>query len=178
MALSARAQKEIIGGSWHLGVLASDCLEPVFPTDERKARRDAARRIIANVLPPANSPPSSSALRGGALVSFALRGMGDKKGGYRAPLADPKATSDERFRDSVDSAFRLIVQNLLAEAATVPDSFNPSSTTPTHKPSLSLPSEVKECLEYVRDRVSVPRDMTSHAARLFRAHLNFLIETP
>jgi hypothetical protein len=153
---------------------AEKLLEPVFPADAFEARRDAARRIIANVLPPKNSPSSSSSspsLRGGALVTFALRGVGVQKGGYRAPLADPKATSNEQYRDSVDSAFRLIVQNLLAEAA------GSQTSTPPHPPSQALPNEVKECLEYVRDRVSVPRDMSSHAARLFRAHLNYLIKT-
>jgi hypothetical protein len=176
VSLSARAQEEIFGGSWQLGVPAESFLEPVFPADASEARRDAARRIIANVLPPANSPSSSSSsssssVRGGALVSFALRGVGVKKGGYRAPLADPKATGNEQYRDSVDSAFRLIVHNLLAEAV---DSQTP---TPPHPPSQTLANEVKECLEYVRDRVSVPRDMSSHAARLFRAHLNYLIQT-
>jgi hypothetical protein len=37
--------------------------------------------------------------------------------------------------------------------------------------------EVTQCLEYVRMRTSVPRDMSVHGARLFRAHINLYIDT-
>jgi len=150
-SLISRAQAEVMGGAWRLDVKASDMLEPMFPADEIAARRDAARKVLAN---------------GPALVGFALRGVGSGKGGYRAPLADPKASPNERYRNSVDSAFRLVVQNLLA----------PPSLPPSLLPSHPVPKEVKECLLYVRDRVSVPRDMTPHGARLLRAHLNWLVE--
>jgi len=170
VALAARAQAEIMGGAWRLGVKPADCLEPMLPADEGEARRDAARRIIANVIPSASAPPLTSPASlalGGALVSFALRGMGSGKGGYRAPLADPKATSNEKYREAVDSALRLVVHNLLA----------PPSLPPSLPPSQPIANEVKECLSYVRDRVSVPRDMTPHGARLFRSYLNWLIES-
>jgi glutathione S-transferase len=35
---------------------------------------------------------------------------------------------------------------------------------------------IAESLAYVRDRVGVPRDMTVHGARQFRAHINWFIQ--
>ena len=36
--------------------------------------------------------------------------------------------------------------------------------------------QVKLCLLYLRERIGVPRDMTVHGARQFRAHINWFIE--
>lgn len=37
------------------------------------------------------------------------------------------------------------------------------------------PKETRASLSYVRDRISVPRDMSGPAARQLRAHLNWVI---
>jgi hypothetical protein len=36
--------------------------------------------------------------------------------------------------------------------------------------------EVSACLVYTRDRVGVPRDMSVHAAKQFRSHINLFLE--
>lgn len=36
--------------------------------------------------------------------------------------------------------------------------------------------QVKLCLLYLRERIGVPRDMTVHGARQFRAHINWFID--
>ena len=51
---------------------------------------------------------------------------------------------------------------------------------PTEKQITFSDAKMKEnvslSLEYLRDRVGVPRDMRMPAARQFRAHLNFVIK--
>ena len=67
----------------------------------------------------------------------------------------------------LDAALRHVVHALLAgtdeAAARLSPGMQPAVLTPT--------------LGYLRDRISVPRDMCYPAARQLRAHLNWLIET-
>jgi len=123
-----------------------------FGQDEDAAKREAAERIIANHK---------------AVVRFAARaGGGAGFPPVSAPLSDPRAGVFEASIPQVDAALRHTVHALLVG----PDN------------ALAQPSEglespiVTASLGYLRDRISVPRDMGAPAARQLRAHLNEVIE--
>jgi glutathione S-transferase len=147
------------GASWALrGPDAPEPLGRVLqPTDglgqdASAARREAAERLTANHE---------------AVVRFAARGLG--KPGFppvSAELSDPRATPDEAALPLVDAALRHVVHALLegtdAAGETLSDGLEPRATT--------------VALGYLRDRISVPRDMSYPAALELRAHLNWMIE--
>ena len=150
---------EIGGGAWKINKKPSECFEPMLPFDEVAARRDAIRRVIANK---------------DNLVTFALRGISNRGRRYGAPLANPEAdtTGANAYRPAVDVALRQIVSTMLHANSNV------DSNTNTKKIVEGYPvNEVKECLLYVRDRVGVPRDMTVHGARQFRAYINNFVDS-
>jgi len=175
-------------GSWTLPLPDDDgsLLEPVasFGQSQEEARREAAEAILHNHR---------------AVVGFAARGMvdvhaqrpGERDSQYAAMVGKrlpprqsgaeigttnlgtryggPDDTLTEDFEKVVDIALRHTVLVLLtgpsdeAKSAIVADQL-PISTT-------------KACLGYLRDRISVPRDMGYPAARQLRAHLNYVIST-
>ena len=144
---------EIDGGAWRIDADPALLLEPMLPADPQVARRDAVRRIIGNHQ---------------KLVAFACRAAG-KRGSpsVAAPLADPFAVPEEAYAPAVDSALRAIAVAMLSGGGSPPDS----------ELLLSLASrEVQDCLVYVRERVGVPRDMSVHGARIFRAYINGFID--
>lgn len=141
---------EIDGGSWDVSMDASRCLEPMLPADANEAKRDAARQLLDNH---------------DAIVKFACRGAGSTGvPKVRAPLADPRAQPDLSLVPAVDWALRTIIMSMLSS--------DPSSATLASWPEGVPQAEVGRCLEYLRDRVGVPRDMTVHGARQLRAHIN------
>lgn len=121
--------------------------------DDEVARREAAERIVANHE---------------AIVKFCLRAVG-QPGMPRvsSPLADPNAIPNEKFTAQVDCAMRHVVDALLHGGG---------STKVTL--SEGLPKDtVKQCLAYMRERTSVPRDMSWSARRQLMAHLNLVIDS-
>ncbi len=141
-------------GSWSLPLPEEDALQPLHglaqPPEE--ARCEAAERLMSN---------------SAAVARFAARGAGSP--GFPpvgAPLSDPNATPDEGSVPQVEAALRHVCHALLAgpdaAAARLSPGMQPATITPT--------------LGYLRDRVSVPRDMSYPAARQLRAHLNWMIE--
>lgn len=98
---------------------------------------------------------------------------------------DPNAIPNETYIPFVDSALRHISHSLLlgSELPTDDMKFQYKSLSQSLSSFVFSSSdaewpkdEVTTCLVYVRDRVSVPRDMSVHAARLFRSHINLFLE--
>ena len=83
-----------------------------------------------------------------------------------AELSDPHAQPDEASLPLVDAALRHVVDSLLA---------GPEAAEARLSSGME-PRAVTVSLGYLRDRVSVPRDMGYPAARALRAHLNWAIE--
>eukprot|EP00667_Euglena_gracilis_P003652 EG_transcript_3663 len=154
------AREYLEGGSWRLPLaLSEDSLEPLtapFNRGEEAARLEAAFKLCRNHE---------------AVVRFAARGCGkpgSKK--FQAPLADPYAVPNDHYLPDVDALLRSVVQTLLDGNAL---------TTYRQGPRLvkdGIPFQDRQnlvkCLEYLRDRVGVPRDMGFPAAMQLRAHLN------
>jgi glutathione S-transferase len=119
-------------------------IEPMLPSSKAEAQRDAARRVIGNAE---------------KLARFAARGAKIERNGRRAPrtapLADPRAEHDEDLVPAVDAALRCIVASMLK--MTVPS-----------LPNTDGSAEVQACLQYLRKRIGVPRDMSVHTAQQFR----------
>jgi glutathione S-transferase len=144
---------EIDGGSWVLDF--GQGIEPLTPADEGVARREAVRSFLHNFE---------------AVVRFSARGAGSK-GVPRvsAPLADPNARGSEEIIPAVSLALRLVLHCMLETEIAKGISHEAVR-------ELGLPAVTSDCLRYLRDRVGVPRDMSVHAARQLRAHLNLLID--
>eukprot|EP00929_Paragymnodinium_shiwhaense_P003423 TRINITY_DN10392_c0_g1_i1.p1 TRINITY_DN10392_c0_g1~~TRINITY_DN10392_c0_g1_i1.p1 ORF type:complete len:549 (+),score=127.96 TRINITY_DN10392_c0_g1_i1:62-1708(+) len=149
-------------GTWRLPL--PDERTPLEPfsqataTDAEAARREAARKLIGNH---ANVTP------------FCLRALGSKgfPGVMAGPLSDPRASpsGDQGLSDAVDEALRSVVAHLLSGGGEAVKATEVGPVAWTKR------GEVPRCLAYLRDRVSVPRDMSFPAARQFRAHLNSYI---
>jgi len=154
------AREYLEGGAWRLPLaLGPGSLEPLtapFDRGEEAARHEAAFKLCANHE---------------AVAKFAARGCG-KEGAkkFQAPLADPYAVPNEAYVPRVDAALRRVVTALLAGDAVKTfregSALASSAATPEEKRNLV------RCLEYLRDRVGVPRDMGFPAAMQLRAHLN------
>jgi len=136
-------------------------LEPLLlntPAESEAARREAARKLVCNR---------------SAVLKFCLRAKGSP--GFppvMAPLADPRASpsGDEQLADAVDEALRGVAKHLLWKEGAAVDQ---AGVGPL---AWSRREDLRPCLEYLRDRVGVPRDMSFPAARQFRAHLNSYLQ--
>lgn len=149
--------KAIDGGDWEIN---SDCFEPMQPLDKGVACRDAVRRSLSNF---------------DALVRFTLRSVGTA-GNPRvsSPLSDPYAKPNLSYEAEVAAALRLVLMIMLTNDY---DSIAASSSSDYKKFMSSLNKEVVvKCMLYLRDRISVPRDMSIHGARQLRAHINYFID--
>lgn len=123
--------------------------QPVLKGDD-EARREAAARVIENAE---------------ALVSFCLRALGMPGPYMGSQLADPGNSPDTRFVKHMDCALRHVVAALLTHDG-------PGMGDSPLSPQVSLPKyAVGGGLAYLRERISVPRDMSWPAARQLRAHV-------
>jgi glutathione S-transferase len=116
------------------------------------------------------------------VAKFAARG-GPEGGrnprkGFGAELADPYAMSDEQLIPSVEIALQAVCRVLLAQGGS--SSHDKALTEMKTNLQTQIRKEqardVVSCLEYLRDRVGVPRDLPLAAARQLRAHLNAAID--
>jgi glutathione S-transferase len=167
-----RFQEAINGrtpGSWsfpltpHNGGLEPDWTWAGGLGDESIARREAVERVSANHE---------------AIVAFASRGAG-KEGfpKYGAPLSDPNAVSDDAIQPLVDAVLRVVCSKLLADNSQDADATMIAiQSAVMKKGGIEVIELIIKSLQYMRDRVGVPRDMRLPAARQLRTHLNWAIE--
>lgn len=163
--------------SWRLPLppLSSTSMPEPFAgkSDDALDRVEAAARLVANH---------------GAVVRFALRGAGEP--GSRpvsAPLADPSAVPAMQYERAADAALRHVAHALLvgvegqgeaaALRAMVGGEGGGGGGAGAGAAVVGDVPAVVASLEYLRDRVGVPRDMRFPAARQLRAHLNWFIDT-
>eukprot|EP00293_Proteomonas_sulcata_P016739 CAMPEP_0184294938 /NCGR_PEP_ID=MMETSP1049-20130417/5981_1 /TAXON_ID=77928 /ORGANISM="Proteomonas sulcata, Strain CCMP704" /LENGTH=204 /DNA_ID=CAMNT_0026603357 /DNA_START=71 /DNA_END=685 /DNA_ORIENTATION=- len=157
-------QKAIDGREgWTLPLppLTGEDLEPVLdfwnPGDEA-ARHEAAFCLTSNFK---------------AVAKFAARAAGSdvgswqRNGGFsKSALADPYAKAEDSIIPDVEACLAHVANALL----------NGTDKAKADMKGAQGNAEVqKACLEYLRKRISVPRDMSYPAARQFRAHIGWVI---
>jgi glutathione S-transferase len=154
-----------LNGSWDLPLRPHNGnVEPDWgwaSVNDAAAKREAVERVSAN------HP---------AIIQFAARGAG-KKGmpPVSAPLADPYAEPSQAVIGGVDAMMRLVCLALLQGTDAHESSLQDVVRVLKEQGSAEYNKGVSDSLEYVRDRVGVPRDMKLPAARQLRAHLNWAI---
>lgn len=164
------ARDDIDGHAWKLP-LQADPIEPEWSwISSAEARREAAERLINNHE---------------AVARFASRARSGP--GFPpawAELSDPNAKPAEKWISTMDVFLRHTVDMLLAgdAAAADRDDADPlrsASWEAAQKSMQSLKGEdrndLAECLQYLQQRVGVPRDMSLNAARRLRGELEKLI---
>ena len=143
------------GASWRLPLPTDDgsLLEPLTALACRTTPRGARRPSV-----------SSPTTRRRAIRR--TRPRRPRRPPVSASLSDPNARPNDAALPFVDAALRHVVDALIEgpDAACGPLSDG------------IAPAEAAAALGYLRDRISVPRDMSYPAARQLRAHLNWAIE--
>ena len=143
-------------GSWSLPLSDDDSALPQplggLGQTADEARREAAERLLANH---------------DAITRFAARGLaGPGFPPVSAPFSDPNAVADEAAVPLVGTLLRHTVHALIDGHDVAAESLSRGID----------PRAAAASLGYLRDRISVPRDMSYPAARQLRAHLNAMIE--
>ena len=142
--------------------------EPGWNTDEKVAKREAAERIISNHK---------------KIIQFASRAAGTP--GFpaaSAPLADPKAVSNEDAASTVDVFLRYVVYTLLVSEKELQKQNQQrqqqqqsfvleNAAQELAKGGFDTVQSVVDCLDYLRIRIGVPRDMSYPAARELKQKL-------
>ncbi|KAK9840509.1 hypothetical protein WJX74_011029 [Apatococcus lobatus] len=159
------------GRSWHLPLPplhATSLPEPYSPGEQpERDRLQAAAKLIGNHE---------------AVTRFAARGCGEMgTRAFTAELSDPYAKPGMQHLGSVDAGLRLVAHALLAGAGGLPSvdgqvHLQTAADSSGHHSSADGPATLLAAA-YMRDRVGVPRDLPLPAARQFRAHLNWLIDS-
>lgn len=187
-----RIKRNIIGrdGSWKLPLSHDDPLQPLYngpplplcvlnamslEADDDGSYRsaDQARMEIAC----RTMAAWKLAGNGINVAKFAARGgpQGSKnpRKSFQAQLADPYAAPDEQVQPIVDAALRVVCDALLGGEAAL-NGLEPAlqAAVPAEQAS-----SVVSSLEYLRDRIGVPRDLPLASARYLRAYLNWAIDT-
>lgn len=127
-------------------------------------RVQAARRLIGNHV---------------AVTRFALRGAPGAKAGkhFSAPLSDPAAQPRLDFERPVAAALCCTAAALLQGTDAARAQYGDLEWLVADGASRTeAAAAVRGSIEYLRDRVGVPRDLRLPAARQLRAHLNWTLD--
>ncbi|PRW59564.1 glutathione S-transferase isoform A [Chlorella sorokiniana] len=157
------------GKSWRLPLepLSATSLEAHTPGEQPEIDRlQAAARLVQNRE---------------AVTKFCLRGAPGGKRGPRpvsAPLCDPTAIPALEHWDAADAALRHVAHALLVGVEAKQASPQALAAAGSSGGAGGHDGgNVVGALAYLRDRVCVPRDLKLPAARQFRAHLNWAIDS-
>ena len=134
------------------------------PLQAPEYRVQAARRLVDNHE---------------AVTRFALRGAPGTKAGkhFSAPLSDPSAQPSMQFEQPVAAALCCTAAALLRGTDAAQAQFGDLEWLQAAGASQGeAAAAVRGSLEYLRDRVGVPRDLRLPAARQLRAHLNWTLD--
>ena len=154
-------------GTWELPLQPhNNGIEPDWEWcgDETAARREAVERLSHNHR---------------NIASFASRGAGRRTSssmwsGYSAPLADPDAVPNDAVKVTVDACLKVISLAML-EGRVDDGGMEEVVSVAKGVGGREHVADVVSSLEYLRDRIGVPRDMRLPAARQLRAYLNWAI---
>jgi len=157
--------------SWRLPVSAEENIREYLPPDtqpsESYARQRAAVRLILN---------------NKRLPRYMARALGTPGPEHRSPLADPHNAVDEWVLPEVDAAYRYLVLALLRGKEVVAPlvaADKAAADTIYGGPieeARAARGRIVACLNYLKFRVGVPRDMTLAEARQVRGTLTWLVE--
>lgn len=171
---SAKTYKDAIdGGDWSVAKSPEDVFEPMLPlpVSESAAKREVGRTICGQVHIRSQEYIESTKSHH-YLAVFACRAVAKRKGmnwlSVGAPLSDPNASTDDAWVPLVDSVLRNIVHGMVGGKSRI------AQPSPLHPAVVPL---VRESLEYLRDRIGVPRDLSVHGAKQLRSHLNLFIQS-
>eukprot|EP00971_Amphidinium_carterae_P034817 685391-Amphidinium_carterae.1 len=167
--VAQEAQQAIDASKARLPVNWSIDPEPWTPGQESMPEeehlREAAWKLISNHK---------------AVVPFCCRAAGTDVGKWafanptKSALADPYAAPNDALRESVDALLRVAAVAMLRC-----DSQLAQQARVLAEKEVSVPpggwDVAASCIEYLRDRVGVPRDMQMPAAKLFRGCLGELV---
>ncbi len=156
---------------WRLPLSPDEAAREYLPPDaqpsETYARQAAAVRLVVNHK---------------RVPRYMLRALGRPGPEYRSALADPYAEVDDWALPEVEAAYRYLVLTLLRGKAAVEGGLKADKATADRayvgsaEEAAAARARIVACLEYLRARIGVPRDMTLPEARQVRGALSWLID--
>lgn len=157
--------------AWRLPVSEEEKVREYLPEatqpTELYARQSAAVRLIINHK---------------RLPRYMLRALGVPGPEFRSPLADPFNQIDEWALPEVETAYRYLILALLrgrdyVDPLLAADKSAAESAYGSSEEERALArARMVACLEYLKYRIGVPRDMTLAEARQVRGTLTWLVE--
>jgi glutathione S-transferase len=141
-----------------------------YQSADKIAMAKACRLMAAWKLAGNGAKISKFAARGGP------EGARNPRKTFGAELADPYAAADESISGTVDEALRIVCLALKA----TDDDETPDESLKQMLQNAVPSNQVRgviSSMEYLRDRVGVPRDLPLASARYLRAYLNWGIDS-